>query len=560
MRAALLLLVGLLQASGGASGAPERESTLQAVLSERTSSGIELWDLKRWREPLLKLYAARAFVPLWFSGAQLTPAGVELLTQLGEVDHRGLLRSDYDAARLALRVRELVAAPVSGDAVQRLDAALSVTAARLVYDLHRGRVRPAQVGYDLDIPQPAFDVAAAVARLAIASNVEQALDELEPPFLHYSLLKSALAKYRELAAQRPALTDLPPLPRSKVLALEDYRGAENLRALLTAVGDLPAQSSAKAGQSTLMTAELVTALTRFQSRHGLDADGVLGRATLRALTTPLSVRVQQIVLSLERARWLPAELGSPPIIVNVPQFRLFAFRTTQDFAQDILQMDVIVGAEFAGRRTPVFAADMTYVVLKPYWDVPRSILVKELLPGIEVNPGWVAANGFEIVRGASDEAKPLPASERNVELLAQGKLRLRQKPGPENALGRVKFMLPNRHAVYLHDTPARDLFKQSRRAFSHGCIRVADPVALLAHVLREDSSWSPERIEQAFNGPAATRIPLPRKIPVFIIYGTALATEAGETLFFDDIYAQDAKLTRLLAGRARRASVQGTSN
>ena len=283
--------------------------------------------------------------------------------------------------------------------------------------------------------------------------------------------------------------------------------------------------------------------------RSLEPDGVLGPATFRALTVPLAHRVQQIELSLERVRWLPRTLNAPPIIVNIPQFRLFAFRTPQDFAKDILQMDVIVGANFQGRETPVFAANMLYVVLNPYWDVPFSIMKRELLPQIEADPDWVAKNGYEIVQGQGDDAKPLPVTDRNVRLLAQGQLRVRQAPGLANALGRVKFMFPNRHNVYLHDTPARALFKQSRRAFSHGCIRVSDPIALLNHVLRNDPRWTPEQIEQALLGPPARRVQLPHPIPVLIVYGTALATEGGETLFFEDIYAQDGKLIAILNAR-----------
>jgi murein L,D-transpeptidase YcbB/YkuD len=302
---------------------------------------------------------------------------------------------------------------------------------------------------------------------------------------------------------------------------------------------------------------LVAALKRFQARHGLDADGVLGRATFRALTTPFSARVAQIELSLERIRWLPSPLTSPPIIVNIPQFRLFAFRTVEDSAQDILQMKVIVGEAFRARRTPVFAAEMRYVVLQPYWDVPRSILVKELLPDIRRKPGWLETHDYEIVRGPGDDARPLPPTAENIDLLARGTLRLRQKPGPSNALGRVKFMFPNQHNVYLHDTPARDLFNRSRRAFSHGCIRVSDPMALLAHVMRDDPSWTIERRDEALARDAPTRVPLSHTIPVLILYGTALATEAGEVLFFEDIYGQDAPLLARIASRS--AALRRTS-
>jgi len=545
-----LLLMAVLHAS--AAGSESLPDSIQATLSGAAPAETSLWDLPRWREPLHALYAAREFSPLWFREGQLTVSGMGLLSELLGVGSRGLIASDYDGESLARRVAALPADAMSTPARVAIDLQLSVAAARLASDLHRGRVRPAEVGYELDVPQQPFDVAAAVSRLSAATDVRAALDGLEPSLRHYELLKRALATYQTLA-RRPGLAQLPPLPGASVRPGEHYEGAPALRVLLTALGDLPDVPLPGGTEGTLeMDAPLVAALVRFQLRHGLDADGVLGRETFRALTVPLPTRLQQIVLSLERVRWLP-KLDSPPLIVNVPQFRLFAFRTTQDFAADILQMDVIVGAAFEGRRTPVFAADMRYVVLNPYWDVPRSILLKELLPAIRRDPGWVDARGFEIVRGAGDDATPVPATAQNVQALAEGKLRLRQKPGPENSLGRVKFMFPNRHNVYLHDTPARELFSRSRRAFSHGCIRVADPMSLLSHVLRDDPRWNAERVTEAMRSGAPVRIPLARPIRVYILYGTALATEAGDTLFFDDLYGQDARLASLINSRRANA-------
>jgi murein L,D-transpeptidase YcbB/YkuD len=467
------------------------------------------------------------------------------LHELAAAQVRGLRSSDYQAAILIRTAGALG----SSTAVERaaFDAALTSAATRFVLDLHLGRVMPKDVGYDLDVHPPAFPVETAVSVLASSTNVAAELDALEPQLGHYALLKTALAHYRELASKGP-LPALPPLPGLRVRPGEPYKGAAALRSTLVALGDL-APSGAAAADTTL-TPAVVEALQRFQSRHGLEADGVLGKTTYRALTTPLSARIQQIELSMERMRWLPAQLDSPPIIVNIPQFRLFAFRTTHDDAADILQMNVIVGEAFEARRTPVFAADMKYVVLNPYWDVPRSILLRELMPDIQRDPEWAAKHGYEIVRGESDSAKPLPATRENVDLLRQGKLRLRQKPGPANALGRVKFMFPNRHNVYLHDTSAPRLFLQSRRAFSHGCIRVSDPMALLAHVMRDDPTWTNERKELALSSGAPVRVPLKKPIRVFVLYGTALATEAGSVLFFDDLYGQDAPLIARLASRA----------
>lgn len=258
-------------------------------------------------------------------------------------------------------------------------------------------------------------------------------------------------------------------------------------------------------------------------------------------------RVRQIDLTLERWRWLPA-FQTPPIIVNIPEFRLFAFRTTTDHAADILQMDVIVGRTFPRTRTPVFVADMKSVLFRPYWDVPRSITVREMLPKIRAKSDFLIKEHLDIVRGTGDSVEVLPPTPLSILALTNGTARLRQRPGPDNALGLIKFDLPNRYDVYLHSTPVQQLFRNSRRAFSHGCIRVSDPAALAAYVLRDTAggAWTPERIETAANGTETRRVRLAHPIRVMVLYGTVLAKENGEVLFFSDLYGQDRSLERLL--------------
>jgi len=257
-------------------------------------------------------------------------------------------------------------------------------------------------------------------------------------------------------------------------------------------------------------------------------------------------QIRKIELTLERWRWLP-ELSTPPIIVNIPQFRLFAFQTTRDLKSEIVQMDVIVGRAFPRFRTPVFAADLTYVVFRPYWDIPYSITKKEMLPELRRKHDFWQKQHLELVAGAGDSAAVVPFTPENLDLLEAGKLRLRQQPGADNALGLIKFMLPNAYDVYLHSTPARQLFARSRRAFSHGCIRVRDPVILAAHVLRNaGDNWTPEAIEAAMNGSDTFRVNLKTPIRVMIVYATALAQEDGSTVFFEDIYGHDRRLEQLL--------------
>ena len=516
-----------------------REVAVRAVI------GAAFHDLapreqSRWREALLQQYQGRAFSPLWFTGNELTPSAFGMLRELRTAESRGLRSDDYAGEGFPLL-----------DERTKFDAALSVAAARMAMDLHAGRIDPRQLGHDLDVPKARADPGDLMASLARAADPGSALDWLEPRLHQYDLLKTALARYRALARQ-PQLTRLPALPKRSLSTGDSYDGAPALRALLHGLGDLPDSREPLPGSAAgIFDETLVAGLRTFQLRHALAPDGVLGPATFRELTTPLSHRVSQIVLSLERMRWLP-DFASPPIIVNIPQFRLFAFRTTEDLASEILQMDVVVGSAFSPRHTPVFAAEMRYLVLRPYWDVPRSILLEELLPLIRGNANWIEASDYEIVLGDGDNARPQAPTDDNVERLARGALRLRQKPGPGNSLGLVKFMLPNPHNVYLHDTPARALFGQLRRDFSHGCIRVADPMALIRHVLGEDPQWPTERLAAAMESGGPTRIVLPRRIPVLVLYGTALVKSTGETLFFDDVYGHDARLEAALASRRAR--------
>jgi murein L,D-transpeptidase YcbB/YkuD len=492
---------------------------------------------------------------LWFENGRPTPQALSLILELRAAASRGLRPDDYQGNRIAGRLARLTAKSAESE-VATLDASISAAAARLLQDLHGGRVDPRKAGHDLDVAHARLDMATAIAALAASTDAAAVLDDYEPPFRQNDLLKAALARYRELAAE-PGLSDaLPALPAVSVKPGEAYAGAPRLRTLLRALGDLASESAPPPlERAHVLDTELSRALAGFQSRHGLAADGVLGRGTFRALTVPLDRRVRQIELSLERLRWLPPRIGSPPIVVNIPQFELFAFRTTEDREDSLLAMDVIVGKSFPRNNTPVFAADMRYIVLRPYWDVPSSILHGELLPKIHANPAWIERNGFEIVSGPGDDSPVVPATSENLDLLAAGRLRLRQKPGPGNALGLVKFMFPNRYNVYLHGTPAQSLFAQARRDFSHGCVRVADPVALASFVLRDDPRWTREALETTMLAARPTRINLGAPVRVFLIYATALATERGRVLFFEDIYGHDAKLVRLLA--SRRPSPRG---
>jgi L,D-transpeptidase YcbB len=547
------------------------EDTLKQIIEEGNPAYLDWSTALADREQIGRLYAANGYRLLWSDGEKPSTAALVLLQELRHASERGLDPEDYPGNRLAYLLIDLIDSAHPGVEQWALfDASLSWAGLRFLSDLHYGRIEPASVGHNLTIERIRLDIPTTLAHLATAVDVRVAIDALEPQFTHYALLKRELARYRELAAEE-GLNDLPPLPARSLKTGDIYPGTSRLARLLTALGDMRGgqpqggepQGSSQPGDpppaeppadAQTLTPPLVDAIKHFQYRHGEKPDGILGAATLAALTKPLSLRARQIELTMERWRWLPSELVSAPIIVNIPQFRLFAFESTADSEAHIRQMDVIVGKAFEATQTPVFTADMSYLIFRPYWEVPYSIALKEIVPAARRNPSYIDKHQMEIVRGAGDSALAVPNTAENVELVAKGALRVRQKPGPDNSLGLVKFMFPNPYNVYLHSTPARGLFAESRRDFSHGCVRVSDPVGLAQYVLRDSPEWTREKIQAAMNGTSTMTVALKNRIRIFFVYGTALVTENANALFFDDIYGHDQRLEAALNSRRPRTA------
>ena len=540
MRTLLAIAAALCWTAAGAAGSP-----IETALSEAGGHPPVGRAVADEAGLLRGIYAQRGMRPLWSGQQGITAQADELVGILGSADRYGLQSDDYAAPSIrAARDRLTADARASPGSWAQFDVLLTAAAVRLVTHLHYGRIDPRSAGFELPALRSDLDVAATVASLATAARVADALAAIEPPFYHYALLKEALARYRVLQSDA-GLTDLPPPGRRALHAGDPYAGAAALRRLLTALGDLPAAPAT--ADPTRLDAALIDGLKRFEQRHGQNPDGSLGPAVYAELTTPLAKRTRQIELTLERWRWLP-RFDRPPIIVNIPQFDLFAFESTADRAAAIITMKVIVGKAYPQTETPVFTGEMRYVIFRPYWDVPRSIVLREMLPAMRRDPGYLGRNHLEIVSGETEDAAVQEPSAGSIDALAAGRLRVRQLPGEDNALGLVKFLFPNAHDVYLHSTPAHQLFLQPRRAFSHGCIRVGDPVVLARYVLRNTPGiWDDAHILAAMHGPDSARVTLAASIPVMILYGTAQATEAGPILFFDDIYGHDARLAALLA-------------
>ncbi|HVY94981.1 MAG TPA: L,D-transpeptidase family protein, partial [Bryobacteraceae bacterium] len=481
----------------------------------------------RDRAALRQFYEANGFNPAWIQGNQPTFQAISLISSIRAAGTKGLDPEDYDGSRWAARLDEIAGVGTDAVALSRFDLELTIAAMRIVSDLDSGRANPGIFRFDSDVRGSAKLANWVRARLQFAADtpdaIPAALRSLEPPFPAYRQTEAALARCRTLlAGGQPA-----PFPVSKrpVKPGDPYPAAPQLYAFLQRLGDAPQSGAVPADYSGV----LVTAVMRFQERHGLAPDGVLGAATFRALNAPIAQRVKQIELTLERWRWLPRQFDHPPLIVNIPQFELAAFDSDNRVA---LHMKVIVGKAW-GHKTPIFAAQMSSVIFHPWWEVPENIARDELQPKADKDPGYLARNHYVIV----------PA--------ADGGTRIRQRPGPDNALGAIKFVFPNRYDVYMHGTPATELFSKTRRDFSHGCIRVEDPERLAQWALAGTPGWTPERIRAAIEDPATVQVTLTRRIPVLIVYGTAIAGEDGVVRFFDDIYGYDAQLSRTLAAGRR---------
>lgn len=480
--------------------------------------------------------------PLWLEECAPTPQARALVAWLGRADSLGLDVRDYDAAQLAPRLDRLARERcAAGDGVVRdTELALSAAAVRVVRALWLGRVDVRAAHANLTIPRQVVDRASFVRGLAHSGNVAGDLAALEPPFEPYQWLVQALHRYRALARDSTLVLGAP--PAFPLRPGDPFAGAGRLRRKLVAVGDLPEGAT---GPDTLYDAALAEGVRAFQRRTGERADGVVGPRTWARLDEPLSARVRQIEYALERFRWLPREFRRKPILVNLPEFALYAF---DSLARDTVVSDtmaVVVGKAYRS-ETPVFTGEMSYLVFSPYWEVPPGILRNEIGPAARRGgAAYLARNDY--ILASSSTGATLPSTAANIARIGRG-VRVRQKPGPTNSLGGVKFMFPNQFNVYLHDTPAKALFGEADRARSHGCVRVADPPRLARWVLRDEpGDWTDERIRAAMGAGTERRVVLREKHPVFIVYATAAPRRGGTVRFLADVYGLDRELEALMA-------------
>lgn len=452
---------------------------------------------------------------------------------LADAASHGLDPSDYGLPALRQEV-ERHAERHDAEATQRMEQALTAAMQRFLQDLHDGRVPPPEQRQQR-VPFDAADtLRAALAMQDVALAVRLAV----PALPQYERLRDALARYRQLEAHAAWRVAWPARARPLEPG-QTWEGVPLLGMRLVALGDL---SAADVMPGHAYDAALVGAVQTFQQRHGLAPDGVIGRATWAALQVTPRQRVRQLELALERLRWTPLLAGPRMVVINIPEFVLRAYEVRGERIEVKLTTKVIVGNAL-DTRTPLIHEPMRRIEFQPYWNVPASIARKELVPRLRREPAHWTREGFEFV-SALGAVDPVFDAAKLDAVLAGG-LRIRQRPGPRNPLGDIKFVFPNRESIYLHHTPSVQLFERARRDFSHGCIRVEQPAALASFVLQGLPGWTEQRIRDAMQGDPPQTVALAEPAPVLIAYGTALVKD-GQVHFFDDIYGHDRVLDAAL--------------
>lgn len=500
-----------------------------------------------WLLAGLALAGSPAFAtepPRWFADGRPGPEAwqaVELLSRAGD---DGLDPRDYDADALRRALDAAAAAPVAGAAQQaEVDAWLSAAMQRFLADLHSGRIDPRQIheNFAESFPGP-FDAAAWLRAALDEHRLPDAVRRAAPPLPLYQRLRGVLAQYRELAAHPAWREPLPPVPGRKLEPGKPWDGLPLLVERLGALGDLPPGTPLPERYE----GAVVEGVIAFQARHGLAQDGVIGKATRASLDVPPAARQRQIELTLERLRWTPLQRGPRMVAINIPEFVLRAYDIRDGRIAVSATMKVIVGKAL-NTRTPIFDEDMRFIEFSPYWNVPPSIARKETVPKLRRDPAYFEREGFEFVRRDGRAVTALSAA--NLGAVLRGELRIRQRPGPKNALGDIKFVFPNNDHIFLHHTPAPRLFGFDRRDFSHGCIRVEDPVALAKFVLRDEPDWNEERIREAMAKGESNTLRLREPVPVVIAYSTVIVKGDGRVFFFPDLYEHDRRLDEALRRR-----------
>ena len=476
-------------------------------------------DTLHLRPSVVAFYRDRGYQPAWTDDDQILPRGLRMLEAIGQANADGLDRDRYHYSTAHEMARLLEDDAVEERELQylgNLDLLLTENFARLSRDLVAGTIDPQKAGLDWQIERgesPDRDLIQAVLE---GQDPQAVLTSLRPEVPYYDRMVQALRQLRAIEQRGGWGT----VPEGESLSEGDRNPrVEALRQRLVAGVDAEEARLARMGAADpqLFDENLQKAVERFQTRHTLHEDGALGPNTLEALNVPVEKRIEALRLNLDRWRWLPNDLGDRYILVNIAGFEMELVENDST----IESMNVVVGE--TANRTPIFRDTMEHIVVNPYWNVPRSIAEEEILPVARRDPGYLARNNYEMVR-------------------ENGVTRIRQRPGPSNALGHVKFLFPNDMNIYLHDTPADHLFSQESRAFSHGCIRLERPDDLAKVLLTKLTDYDAADYERLRAADGEQWIPLDEKMPVYILYFTSWIDEDGTIRFHPDIYDRDQSL------------------
>jgi L,D-transpeptidase YcbB len=473
------------------------------------------------RQGLARLYPGRSPQPVWVTDTEPRPRARRLRAVLERSESEGLPSARYSleaiAAGLGARTPTELAC---------LDVLLTTAFARYGRDLATGTLAPREADRTWHLPRAAaFDAVAALRAARPETDPAAGLQALAPAHGLYVRLRAGLAHYRRLADEGGWDTALAgPLLRPG----DESEGIRALRERLRREGDLELGGSSP---DRSYDATVTEAVLRFQRRHGLVEDGIVGPRTLAALNTPVEARIAQLRRAMERLRWMPHDLGSHYVFVNTAGFELGVVERDRT----VLRMRVIVGT--GDQSTPSFAATLRSLTINPYWNVPNRIARDRLVPREQRSPGYLAAHGFRVLDPRTRQWR-----ETDAETLGPPVPRLRQEPGPDNLMGRLSFALPNRFDVFLHDTPARSLFVRQLRACSEGCVRIENAMALALHALRREPEWTEERIREEIDALRHRVLILPEPIPVYVVYLPSWVDEDGLAHFRPDHYGRETVL------------------
>ncbi len=483
---------------------------------------------------LLSMYLKNDMQPYWVSVRGPDRKAEALISVIRTAAEEGLNPDHYQLSRILQLWNSS-----NPDDIATLEVMLTMAMGAYVADMREGRAITCKLDPELFAAarNHKVDIIEIIHQALAAPDLVRFLKMQAPQHQGYQSLKKTLAQYRQLESRG----GWPKIPAGKVLkpGMQDNR-LDLLARRLMITGDLPRQPT----RATTYDPQFVTAVKHFQKRYNLEQDGIIGKATLAALNIPVEDHIRRIIINMERWRWLPHTLDGQRLFVNIAGFYLAG---TQDEQLEIV-MSVIVGK--LHHETPVFTHTMRYIEINPFWNIPNSIAENEMVPKMIKDPQHLAKKHIRIFDGWQQNAREVSPSSINWHTIGKGirRYRLRQDPGPDNALGTIKFMFPNKYNVYMHDTPVHSLFKKNNRSFSHGCIRVSDPRRLALYLLNKDTGgWTRERIDELIAAGKRTVVTLKKPFPVHILYRTVLIDPRDNTVhFYDDIYGRDTLLAQAI--------------